>query len=63
MKIKTIHIIIGTVFLTFFVFPGITYAGLFKCVRVSDGDTITVVGHDIKIKVRLAGIDAPETSK
>ena len=32
-------------------------------VRVYDGDTIKAVGHDIEIKVRLVGIDAPETSK
>jgi endonuclease YncB( thermonuclease family) len=38
-------------------------AGLFKVVRIYDGDTIKAVGHDIEIKVRLVGIDAPETSK
>jgi endonuclease YncB( thermonuclease family) len=38
-------------------------AGLFKVVRVYDGDTVKAVGHDIEIKVRLVGIDAPETSK
>ena len=32
-------------------------------VRVYDGDTIKAVGHDIEIKVRLIGIDAPETSR
>lgn len=26
-------------------------------------DTIKAVGHDIEIKVRLCGIDAPETAK
>jgi endonuclease YncB( thermonuclease family) len=30
---------------------------------VYDGDTVKAVGHDIEIKVRLAGIDAPETPK
>jgi len=39
------------------------YAGQFKVTRVSDGDTIKAKGHDIEIKVRLVGIDAPETSK
>ena len=38
-------------------------AGLFKVVRVYDGDTVKAVGHDIEIKVRLVRIDAPETSK
>jgi endonuclease YncB( thermonuclease family) len=31
--------------------------------RVYDGDTLKAVGHDIEIKVRLAGIDSPETKK
>jgi len=43
--------------------PTISSAGLFKVVRVYDGDTVKAVGHDIEIKVRLVGIDAPETSK
>ena len=44
-------------------FPAVSTAGLFKVVRVYDGDTIKAVGYDIEIKVRLVGIDAPETSK
>ncbi|MBW2217956.1 MAG: thermonuclease family protein, partial [Deltaproteobacteria bacterium] len=44
-------------------FPATSTAGLFKVVRVYDGDTIKAVGYDIEIKVRLVGIDAPETSK
>jgi len=43
--------------------PSISSAGLFKVVRVYDGDTVKAVGHDIEIRVRLVGIDAPETSK
>jgi len=43
--------------------PAIASAGLFKVVRVYDGDTVKAVGHDIEIKIRLVGIDAPETSK
>jgi len=35
----------------------------YKVVRVYDGDTIKVEHQDIEIKVRLMGIDAPETSK
>lgn len=31
-----------------------------KCIRVSDGDTITVLADGNKIRVRLDGIDAPE---
>jgi len=37
-------------------------AGQFRVVRVYDGDTVKAEGHDIQIKVRLAGIDAPEVS-
>ena len=38
-------------------------AGQYRVTRVYDGDTITCVGNGITIKVRLVGIDAPETSK
>ncbi len=34
------------------------------CIRVADGDTITVlINNDYKIKVRFLGIDAPESSR
>ena len=38
-------------------------AGEFTVVRVYDGDTVLAKGHDVEIKIRLAGIDAPETGK
>ena len=38
-------------------------AGQFKITRVYDGNTVVAKGHDIEIKVRLVGIDAPETSR
>ncbi len=38
-------------------------AGQFKVTRVYDGDTLKASGHDIEIKVRLVGIDTPETKK
>jgi len=41
----------------------IAEAGQFAVIRVYDGDTLLASGHDITIKVRLVGIDAPETSK
>ncbi len=50
-------------FLLFLLLPGILYAGQFKVTRVYDGDTLKASGHDIEIKVRLVGIDAPETPK
>ena len=43
--------------------PTISLAAQYKVTRVYDGDTIKAKGHDITIKVRLVGIDAPETSK
>ena len=43
--------------------PGELPAGQFKLTRVYDGDTVKAEGHDIEIKIRLVGIDAPETSK
>lgn len=44
------------------VFPTVSLAGQFKVTRVYDGDTVKAEGLDIAIKVRLVGIDAPETS-
>jgi len=43
--------------------PALSLAGQFKVIRIYDGDTVKAQGHDITIKVRLVGIDAPETSK
>jgi endonuclease YncB( thermonuclease family) len=45
------------------ILPAISLADQFKVTRVYDGDTIEAEGCDIEIKVRLVGIDAPETSK
>ena len=58
MKQKTILFIIPLIFIL-----SNAYAGQFKVTRVYDGDTVKAVGHDIEIKIRLVGIDAPETSK
>jgi hypothetical protein len=43
----------------FLTFPPLLLAGQFKISRVSDGDTVKALGHDIEIKVRMVGIDAP----
>jgi len=59
-KILRIILILVVIFVPW---PTLASAGLFKVVQVYDGDTIKAVGHDIEIKVRLVGIDAPETSK
>lgn len=37
--------------------------GQYKVVRVADGDTITILNQGQKVRVRLVGIDAPETSR
>ena len=63
MRIQTIFRAVLIVSAIFIGYPAVSSAGLFKVVRVYDGDTIKAVGHDIEIKVRLVGIDAPETSK
>ena len=47
---------------TIFIFPVVVLAGQFKCTRVTDGDTITVVTDGQKVTIRLVGIDAPEKS-
>lgn len=38
-------------------------AGQFKVIRVTDGDTIKLEDNNVKMTIRLVGIDAPETSK
>ena len=45
------------------IFPAISYADQYKVTRVTDGDTINVVGNGHKEIIRLVGIDAPETSR
>ena len=46
-----------------FAIPFISSAAQFKVTRIYDGDTVKAIGHDIEIKVRLVGIDAPKTYK
>ena len=59
---KPLKIIIFLIAL-FLIFPTFSLAGQYKVIRVVDGDTVKAEGYDIEIKVRLLGIDAPETSK
>lgn len=51
------------VFVFSLLISSICLAENFKVTQVYDGDTINVVKDGKEIKVRLAGIDAPETSK
>jgi micrococcal nuclease len=45
------------------ILPSLSLAAQFMVTRVQDGQTIVAKGDDIVVRVRLAGIDAPETSK
>jgi endonuclease YncB( thermonuclease family) len=45
------------------IYSTICLAGQFEVTRVYDGDTVNAEGSGIEIKVRLVGIDAPETSR
>jgi micrococcal nuclease len=56
--IKTILCIVFFLFL-----PISSFASQFEVMKVYDGDTIKVKGYGAEIKLRLAGIDAPETFK
>lgn len=51
------------IFLSLILLHSLCFAGQFHVTRVYDGDTFKAEGHDIEIKVRLIGIDAPETGK
>jgi endonuclease YncB( thermonuclease family) len=51
------------IFLFLVLLPGLSQAAQFKVTRVYDGDTVKVLGQDVQLKIRLVGIDAPETSK
>jgi endonuclease YncB( thermonuclease family) len=57
-RIKTLMSIICFLFL-----PTSLLANQFKVIEVCDGDTIKVKGYGVEIRLRLAGIDAPETTK
>ena len=54
-------IIIPVIISSFFLFPTISFADQFKVTRVYDGDTIKAEADGAEVKVRLVGIDAPET--
>jgi len=45
---------------SFLLFSTSLFAAQFKVIEVYDGDTIRAEGHGTEIRVRLAGIDAPE---
>jgi endonuclease YncB( thermonuclease family) len=45
------------------ILPALSLAGEFTVTRVYDGDTITVSGEGREVKVRLYGIDTPESTQ
>ena len=47
----------------FLVTPSLCHAWFGKVIHVADGDTITVLRDGRKVKVRLYGIDTPETKQ
>ncbi len=54
----------ATLFIIFlFAIVTAAHAGQYEVTWVYDGDTITAQGPEGEIRVRLMGIDAPETSK
>ena len=57
-------IINTTILIGFVLFLAVTSsASQFKVVRVYDGDTINAASDENEIKVRLVGMDAPETKR
>jgi len=40
--------------------PSALYAGQFKITSVIAGDAVAIESHNLKLRVRLAGIDSPE---
>lgn len=59
MKTKAPRVL--SIFLVLILFATNAYGNTFKCTRVVDGDTIVVDYHGKLEKVRLIGVDTPET--
>lgn len=58
------HPIVALALLMFAAFPGLASADLTgKVVHITDGDNLTVIIHNEWVRVRLAGIDAPEINQ
>jgi len=61
IKRDRIKIFISIIFI--FLMPTSLLANEFKVTEIYDGHTIRVKGYGVELKVRLAGIDAPEIAK
>lgn len=58
------HPIVALALFIFAVFPGLARADLTgKVINITDGDNLTVIINNEWVRVRLAGIDAPETNQ
>ncbi|MEO6562213.1 MAG: thermonuclease family protein, partial [Nitrosospira sp.] len=58
------HTIVALALIIFVALPCQVYADLTgQVIHITDGDNLTVVINDEWIRVRLAGIDAPEKSQ
>lgn len=53
----------GLMFLNTLLVCLVAVVGPVKVVGVSDGDTLTVIENNVTTKIRLAGIDAPESGQ
>jgi len=62
MAVRKIFPLIG-VFLGFILYSSLCWAWEGKVVRVVDGDTIVVAHHGKRVRVRLYGIDTPESTQ
>lgn len=56
------NILIGAILLLF-ISPALALALQGKCVKVADGDTITVLTAHEEVRVRIYGVDSPEKSQ
>ena len=58
------HPIVALALLIFIAFSGVARADLTgKVIHITDGDNLTVIINNEWVRVRLAGIDAPETNQ
>ncbi len=59
----SLKIFITPIILSLLLIPALSIAESFTVIHVDDGDTIICENRDITIRVRLVGINAPETGK
>jgi endonuclease YncB( thermonuclease family) len=62
-QIANRYLRVALLFTVLLAIPSLCHAWLGEVVHVADGDTITVLREGNKVKVRLYGIDTPETKQ